>query len=97
MKTKYEEYALLDAELKALTLKKELLRKDILEGMVEDGQDKITTPLGNFSVVMLKTWEYPKEVLEIGEKFKSEKAKAESVGTATYTEAESLRFTQIKI
>ncbi len=45
----------------------------------------------------LKTWTYPESITAIYDKFKAAKAKAESTGDATYTEKESLRFTQVKL
>jgi hypothetical protein len=97
MKTLYEEYALIDAQMKDLEGKKETLRVHILKMMGDKELDKVETPFGSFTIARLKRWEYPDKVLKIGEDFKAAKAKAESTGDATYTEQESLRFTQIKI
>jgi hypothetical protein len=93
----YEEYAVLDAEIAALELKKEQLRPFILQKMIDEGIDKMETSVGKFSISKRKTWTYPEEVMEIGEEFKSAKAKAESTGEATYEETESLRFTSAKL
>lgn len=93
----YDEYAVLDAQIKDLENKKDQLRVTILKEMVESGEEAVETSVGKFSVTRLKTWTYPQKVLDIGEKFKAEKAKAESTGDATYVEKESLRFTQIKL
>jgi len=93
----YEEYAVLDAKIKDLETQKDMLRGLILKDMVESEQEKIETSVGSFSITRLKKWAYPKKVLDIGEKFKAEKAKAESTGEATFTETESLRFNSIKI
>lgn len=93
----YEEYAVLDAELKVIEGKKDELRVLILKDMVDRREEAVETSVGKFSVARLKTWTYPKKVVEIGEKFKAEKAKAESTGDATYVEKESLRFNSIKL
>ncbi len=93
----YEEYAILDAQIKHLENQKDNLRLTILKEMMEKGEESVDTAVGKFSVTKLKTWSYPERVLEINEKFKAEKAKAESTGEATYVEKESLRFTQIKL
>lgn len=93
----YQEYALVEAELKALELKKEQLRPHILKAMTEQGIDKLDAGVGSFSITKLKKWVYPEAVLELGEEFKSAKAKAESTGDATFTETESLRFTPVKL
>lgn len=97
MKSLYEEYAVLDAQMKELESKKETLRVNILEQMAKEGEEAIETAVGKFSVTRLKKWTYPEAVLEIGEKFKVAKAKAESTGDATFVESPSLRFTGIKL
>jgi hypothetical protein len=97
MQNLYDEYASLDAQIAGLEAKKDQLRPLILKQMVDNGQEKIETAVGKFSITRLKKWTYPERVLEIGEKFKEEKAKSESTGEATYIENESLRFTQIKL
>ena len=94
--TIYEEYAILEAQIKALENQKDSLRVGILKSMAEAGQKSVNTSMGKFSIVKLKVWIYPKSVLKIGDDFKAAKAKAESTGDATYTESESLRFNQIK-
>lgn len=93
----YQDYATLDAQIKELTAKKEALREEILKQMREHDAEKVETLWGKFTCTMLKTWEYPSEVVELGEEFKAAKAKAESTGEATYTEKPSLRFTETKI
>lgn len=93
----YSEYADVDAQIKALELKKEQLRPFIIEQMLEDGTQKIETEIGSFSVNPLKKWTYPAEVIELGEEFKAAQAKAQSTGEATYEETPSLRFTAAKL
>lgn len=95
--TPYEAYALLDAEIKQLEDRKEELRIEILQEMISTGEEKVDTAVGKFSVMRLKKWTYPENVLEIGDKFKAAKAKAESTGDATCEESQALRFTQVKI
>lgn len=97
MNTLYDEYAVLDAQLKELEGKKDQLRGLIIKQMVDNGEEAIETAAGKFSITKLKTWTYPEKVIEMGDKFKAAKAKAESTGDATYVEKESLRFTQIKL
>lgn len=93
----YDEYAILDAQIKELENKKDSLRSLILKDMVESGEESVETAVGKFSVTRLKTWTYSQKITELSEKLKAEKAKEESTGDATYTEKESLRFTQIKL
>jgi hypothetical protein len=97
MKTLYEEYALIDAQMRDLENKKDTLRVHILKMMIEKDEQKVETPFGSFTIAKLKKWMYPDKVLKIGEDFKAAKAKSESTGEATYTEQESLRFTQTKL
>ena len=93
----YEAYALLDAEIKQLEERTERLRVEILQEMISAGEEKVDTAVGKFSVMRLKKWVYPDHVLDIGDKFKAAKAKAESTGEATCEESQALRFTNIKI
>ncbi len=93
----YEQYAVIDAQIKALENQKEELRNDILNDMKEKGEEAVETGVGKFTVARRKTWVYPEKVTDLGDKFKAAKAKAESTGEATFTEEESLRFTQIKL
>lgn len=93
----FDQYAVLDAQIKELENKKEELRGLILKEMVDNGEEAVETSVGKFTVARLKTWTYPDKVIELGDKFKAAKAKAESTGDATYVEKESLRFTQIKL
>lgn len=95
--TLYEEYAVVDAKIRELTEKKESLRTGILVQLEELDADKVETPIGKFTVTKLKTWTYPDAVLELGERFKASKAKAESTGEATYEETPSLRYTPTKL
>lgn len=97
MTSLYEEYALIDAQMKDLEGKKETLRVHILKMMSEKELDKVETTFGSFTIARLKKWVYSEKVTELNEKYKALKAKEESTGDATYTEQESLRFTQTKL
>ncbi len=92
-----DEYAVIDAQIKELEAKKDELKGIILKEMVASGEESIETQVGKFTVTRLKSWTYPEKVIELGDKFRAAKAKAESTGDATYVEKESLRFTQIKL
>lgn len=97
MSAHYTKYAELDAQIKALEAEKDEVKGLILAEMVEQGQEAVETDVGKFTVTRLKTWTYPENVVELGDKFKAAKAKAESTGDATYVEKESLRFNSIKL
>jgi len=93
----FEEYAMLEAEIAQREAKKEQLRPFILESMVTKGIRKQDTAVGSFSVSKLKKWTYPERIKKMEEDFKAEKAKTQSTGEATFEEADSLRFTMIKL
>lgn len=97
MTSLYEEYAVLESQIAALEAKKEQLRPHILQMMVEQELEKVETLVGKFSVSKRKVWTYPEAVVEVGEKFKAAKAKAESTGDATFEEVDQLRFTPAKL
>lgn len=93
----YEEYALLDAQIKVLENKKDELRTYILQDMIDNGTAKKPTPLGNFTIAKLKRYEYPEYVIEAGENYKAMKVQSERTGEAIETEVESLKFTSVKL
>ena len=93
----YNEYAILESQIKALTLKKEEMRGEILLDMIKRGVKKEEHALGSFSRSTTKSWTYPEDVVKLGDKFKAAKAKSESTGEATYEESDTFRFNLIKI
>ena len=93
----FEEYAILDSQIKMLTVQKEALREKMILEMIDSGEQKVETVWGSFSVNQLKTWTYPEYIKQMNEDWKAAKAKAESTGEATYEEKPSLRFTEVKI
>jgi len=92
----YEEYAVLDAQIKLLTGQKDKLKVKIVENLVATEEKAIDLAVGKFTIASLKTWKYTDKVSTLEEAFKAQKATEQSVGTATYTENPSLRFTTIK-
>jgi hypothetical protein len=93
----YESYAVLNAQIKTLTEKKDELRDRILADLSKQELDSINTAVGKFTVATLKTWKYTNKVKELEEKYKAQKATEESTGDATFEIKQSLRFTQIKL
>lgn len=93
----YEEYAILDAQIKVLTNQKDELKAMILEDMVERDEAKAETAVGTFTVAKLKDWTYTPVVAKLKEEYDARKAQEESTGDATYVEKPSLRFTQNKL
>ena len=93
----YEQYALLKSKMTELENKEAELRTQILEEMVEKGEEKIETAMGSFKKATLKKWTYTDKVAELEEDFKARKALEQSTGEATYIEQSSLRYTPIKL
>ena len=93
----YEEYGVLDAQIKLLTEKKSELRAKIVEDLVGNREKFINSSVGKFSLASLKTWTYTPKVVELEEKFKAQKATEQSTGDATFEEKPSLRFTLFKL
>lgn len=92
-----EEYAVLDAQIKALTDQKDSVKVKIIAEMVENDIEKDETSVGKFTIVPLKTWTYTKKVAELKEELDAQKAHEESTGDASFVEKPSLRFTPIKL
>lgn len=97
MSNLFSEYADLEAQIAALETKKEQLRPHIVKMMIENGEEKVETALGKFSIGKRKVWTYPEEVLKIGEEFKAAQAKSQSTGDATFEEVDQLRYTAVKL
>jgi hypothetical protein len=97
MSSPYEQYAILDSKIKALTNQKDEIKAQIIEDMVTRGEENATTSVGKFTIAKLKTWTYTDKVAELEEEYKARKAQEESTGDATFVEKPSLRFTQIKL
>ena len=93
----YEEYAVLNSQIKVLTDKKDELRDQILADLSKQELESVSPAVGKFTVAELKTWKYTNKVKELEEKYKAQKATEESIGLATYTVKPSLRFTTIKL
>lgn len=97
MDNHYQEYAVIDSQIKDLTEKKEVLKMLIIGDMYNEGVAKKESEYGKFTIAKLKKWIYPEKVLDLEEKYKTAKAKAESNGEATYEEQDSLRFKGINL
>jgi hypothetical protein len=95
--TLYEEYAVIDAQIKALTDQKEGLRARILDVLIDQNEEKLPTDVGTFSVSHRKKWDYPERILKMESAYKTAQIKAQSTGEATYEIVETLLFTPIKI
>jgi len=96
-KNKFEEYAVLDSKIKALTAQKDELKTSILEDMMLRNEEKVSTPVGSFAIAKLKTWKYTAEVYDMEDDLKALKAHEESTGEADFVEKPSLRFNQLKL
>jgi len=93
----YDNYAVLDSQIKLLTEQKDALKVQIIEDIVSKKEKKAETAVGNFTLSMLKTWTYSPKVAELEEEYKARKAKEEEEEIATFVEKPSLRVTAIKL
>ena len=93
----YEKYAVLNAEIKELVAKKDAIKELVLADMDSNGESKVATAIGKFTVTKLKTWKYTDKVVDMNEDLKALKATEESNGEATFVEKDSLRFNQTKL
>ena len=93
----YEDYAVLDAQIKVLTEQKDKLKVQIVEELLTSEDRSYDTSVGKFTISNLKTWTYTPVVSALEEEYKARKATEQSTGDATYVEKPSLRFTQIKL
>lgn len=89
----FDEYAMIEAQIKALESQKDQLKPEIMKSMIEQGLEKVETAVGKFSMGTRKVWTYPEVVKDLEDEFKKRKALAESTGEATYEEVDQLRFT----
>jgi len=97
MSTPYEEYAVLDSKIRAMTAQKDELRTQIIEDMIKRKEEKASTAVGSFTISKLKTWTYSPIVAQLEDDCKTRKAVEESNGDATFVEKPSLRFTGLKL
>lgn len=96
MKEKYQEYALISSKMKEMEERKDCLREQIIESMIESTEEKILTDFGTFSITRTKKWEYPVEILNLEDTYKRAKKISEMDGSAKCEENKSLRFVSIK-
>lgn len=92
-----EKYAQLTAQIAHLTEQKDALKDVITAEVLASGQKTLATPLGKFSLLSVKVWEYPEYVNEAKETYDEIKAKSIEVGDATCTKSTSLSFTPVKL
>lgn len=93
----FDEYAVLDAQIKALTAQKEALRPALLEEVLRLPEKKYDSDLGKFGITHTSKWTYPDKVLKMEEAYKTAMERAKSTGEATCEVVETLRFTPVKL
>lgn len=93
----YEEYAILNDQIKMLTKKKDGIKEQIIADMISRDTIKEEHGLGKFTISYRKTWTYSEKTQKMEEKLDAVKAKEQSTGDASYVENESLVFTPAKI
>jgi len=95
--TLYEEYAVLNDQIRLLTEQKDELKGKIINEMEDKKETNVDTAVGKFTIAKCKTWTYTEKVKELEEEFKAQKATEQSTGDASFEEKPSLRFTQFKL
>ncbi len=95
-KEKLSRYAYIKDEIKALEEKAEILNNEILDEMTKNNLEEISFDEGKISVTARKKWTYPTSIVEKETILKEEKKDAERVGTATYENTYSIRYTPAK-
>lgn len=93
----YDNYALIKSKISALTEEGDKIKAKIIANMVNNNSKKEIVTLGTFTLNKLKTWTYTKKTIDLGEEFKTQKAKEQSTGDATFVEKSSLTFIEIKL
>ncbi len=91
-KSKLERYAELKVEASRIKAAIDELNPLIQAEMEESNLEEIESDYGKFFFKKKRDWEYPQNVVELEEKFKTEKKKSEQLGTATYQEVNVLNF-----
>lgn len=92
----YNDYYILDAQIKELTAQRDAKKEEIIKEVAQTPDGKLKNDFGSFTITKLKTWVYPEYVSQMETEYKLAKLKAENNDEATYTEKESLRFTPNK-
>lgn len=91
------EIGALKAKIAEYELKQDQLKPHIIASMIENGAASMDLDIGKFTISKTKKWVYPEAVVELGESYKAEKAKAESTGEATYETVDGLKYTPVKL
>lgn len=94
----FVDYATLDAEIRALELKKAEMKAVIFVELNELDAKTIENPYGKFTIKKNpKVWTYPKKIVGMAEELKLAQVDAQESGEATFTQGESMAFTPSKI
>lgn len=87
-----ERYAELKRQQKEIEEEIKSLSGPILEEIQNLGGDKLTSPVGTFSIEVRKTWKYSQSVKSAEEKIKELQATEKADGTATFDEMKFVKF-----
>lgn len=96
MKKIYQEYAILDADIKALEAKKVALKLRIIEAMKDAEEEKVVKEFGTFTRAHRLTYSYSGEVSKLAERLKIAKTNEEQKGVAKSRQTEYLVFSPKK-
>ena len=96
MEPLFADYAKLDAESRAMEVRKVLLKLEILAKMHQEKMEKAETLYGKFTIGSRLVWTYSAKINKLTESLKMAKIKEEQKGTAKHTTSEFLVFTAPK-
>lgn len=86
-------YAQMKIDAKKLDEKMKELNKELLEIMLENNSEPIDMDEGTMTVTSRREWTFPKEIIDKQKELKKEEKTAQQLGTATYIENFSTKFT----
>lgn len=89
----FQRYALLKAQIKALTNELDELKPSIISEMETEAMDEVVLPeIGKFYFKERRTWTYPEELEAFEKQLKADKKVAQQKGTATCEISKELNF-----
>jgi hypothetical protein len=80
-------------DAKSLNEKMEELNKELLEIMIQNNKEPVDMDEGTMTVTSRRAWTYPEEIVIKQKEVKKEEKIAQQLGTATYIENFSTKFT----
>jgi len=88
----FERYAAVKNKIKELTEEAKVIEGEVGAEMEKEDMKSLKSPIGTFSIILRKRWEYSPAVGLLEEKTKTLKKQEEKDGTAAATESTGLMF-----